>query len=114
MSKTVKIVGLNAFVKNVSKKPKEVQKAVDQEINRSALRVEREAKKNAAWDTGWMANNIYSEMLKVGKAQVVSPVEYSIFVEEGTRYMMAQPFLYPALKAEYQILMKNLNKLMRG
>lgn len=114
MSKTVRIKGLNAFIKDINRQPKRVQQAVDQEINRSALRVERTAKMNAAWDTGWMANSIYSQMTGLAKAEVVSPVDYSLFVEEGTRYMMAQPFLYPALKVEYELLMRNLNKLMRG
>lgn len=114
MSKTVRFKGLNVFIRNVKKQPKIVQRAVDQEINRSSLRVERKAKMTAAWDTGWMSNNIYSIMTALAKAEVISPVEYSIWVEEGTRHQMAQPFLFPALKAEYPLLMKNLNKIMRG
>ncbi|MDT2805243.1 HK97 gp10 family phage protein [Vagococcus lutrae] len=111
---SVKIVGLNAFIKNVNNKPKQIQQAVGKEVNRSALRVERKAKQLAAWDTGWMANNIYASMIKVGKAEVVSPVEYSLYVEKGTRYQISQPFMFPALKADYPLLMKNLNKLMKG
>ncbi|WP_288395061.1 HK97 gp10 family phage protein [uncultured Vagococcus sp.] len=114
MSKTVKIKGLNAYIRNVNKQPALVQKAVDQEINRSALRVERNAKKLAAWDTGWLSNNIYSTMVSLAKAEVMSPADYSIYIEEGTRYMAAQPFLFPALKADYEVLMRNLNKIMRG
>lgn len=114
MSKSVKIVGLNAFIKSVKNKPKEVQRAVDQEIQKSILRIERSAKKSAAWDTGWMSNDIYSIMTAMAKGEVISPADYSIYIEEGTRYMAAQPFLYPAIKADYPLLMKNLNKLMRG
>ena len=114
MSKSVKIVGLNAFVKDLNKQPKIVQQAVDQEIQKSILRIERSAKKSAAWDTGWMANSIYSTMTAMAKGEIVSPADYSIYIEEGTRYMAAQPFLYPAFKADYPLLMKNLNKLMRG
>lgn len=111
---SVKIVGLNAFIKNVNKKPKEVQRAVGQEINRSSLRVEKRAKQIAAWDTGWMSNTIYSGMVSLIKAEIVSPAEYSVYVEKGTRYQMAQPFMFPAFKSEQPILMKNLNKIVRG
>lgn len=111
---SVKIIGMNAYTRSVKNKSKQVQQAVDQEINRSALRVERRAKQLAAWDTGWMSNNIYSMMTGLAQAEVISPADYSIYVEKGTRYQMAQPFVFPALKAEQPLLMKNLNKLMRG
>lgn len=114
MSKSCRIVGLNAFVKQVNNQSKQVDQAIGQEINRSSLRTEKRAKQLAPWDTGWMSNNIYSLMTQILRAEVISPVDYSIYVEEGTRNMMAQPFMAPALKAEYPVLMKNLNKLMRG
>lgn len=114
MSKSCRIVGLNAFVKQVNNQSKQVDQAVGQEINRSSLRTEKRAKQLAPWDTGWMSNNIYSWMTHAVRAEVISPANYSIYVEEGTRKMMAQPFMAPALKAEYPVLMRNLNKLMRG
>lgn len=106
--------GLDKFLKQVSKKSAYVQKAVDRELNRSSLRVETRAKEYAAWDTGWMSTNIYS--LKRGNLtyQVISPVMYSYFVEYGTRFQSAQPFMYPALEEEYPILMSRLNRLMKG
>ena len=61
-----------------------------------------------------MSNNIYSGSTGVLLYEVVSPANYSIFVELGTRYMAAQPFIYPALEEEYWQLMRNLNKIVRG
>ncbi|WP_122645701.1 HK97-gp10 family putative phage morphogenesis protein [Enterococcus mediterraneensis] len=114
MSKTVRIVGMDQFIKEVYRKQSGIDQAVSQEIARSVLRVEKRAKTWAPWDTGWLANNIYSQMTHLLTGEVVSPVEYSIYVEDGTRYMMAQPFMYPALKTEWPILRKNLQKLMGG
>ena len=108
------VKGLNQFVNQVKQKPVKVKRAVDKELNRSALRVERKAKIYAAWDTGFMSNNIYSGSTGVLLYEVVSPANYSIFVELGTRYMAAQPFIYPALEEEYWQLMRNLNKIVRG
>lgn len=114
MSKNVKLTGMNVFLRNVKNKPAQVQRAVSQEINRSALRVERAAKMGAPWDTGWLSDIIFSAMLGSLKAEVVSSADYSIYVENGTRYMAAQPFLGPALKADWPKLQRNLNKIMRG
>lgn len=114
MSKTVRMVGLNQYIKAVQKKPAQVEQAVDREIKLSSLRIEKKSKQQAPFDTGWLSNNIYANVVRSMVAEVVSPVEYSIFIELGTRFMMAQPFLFPALKADWPLLQKRLNKIMRG
>jgi len=40
--------------------------------------------------------------------------EYSAFIEFGTRYMRARPFMVPALEDERPRLIKALEQLMRG
>ncbi|MFU2203589.1 HK97-gp10 family putative phage morphogenesis protein [Streptococcus hyovaginalis] len=111
MSITYKVKGLGQFERMVRQKGRRAQAAVESELNRSSLRVERKAKIYAPWDTGWMSNSIYSMYQDVLKYVVVSPAEYSIFVEKGTRKMMAQPFVHPALQEEAPILMKRLSKM---
>jgi len=112
MSKSVRIVGLNNFVRDVNRISKQVENEVSQEIRTSSLRVESSAKKLAPFDTGWLANNIYSKMLEKSKAEVVSPAHYSIYLEYGTRKMREQPFLGPAVKAEEPVLLKNLERIV--
>ena len=114
MSRTVRMVGLNQYIKAVQKKPAQVEQAVDREIKLSSLRIEKKSKQQSPFDTGWLSNNIYANVVRSMVPEVVSPVEYSIFTELGTRFMMAQPFLFPALKADWPLLQKRLNKIMRG
>lgn len=58
--------------------------------------VEAEAKSISPVDTGNMKNSIYSEVDgSIGK--VISPAEYSSYVEYGTVRSQAQPFMRPAL-----------------
>lgn len=114
MSKSVKITGMNEFIRNVQRKGPQLDKAIDQEIKFSSLRVEKGSKKLAPFDTGWMSNSIHASEIGLMKAEVISPAEYSLFVEMGTRYMFAQPFLFPALKADWPILQKRLTNLTRG
>jgi len=70
--------GLNKFLRQVRKKPKQVETQVDQELARSSLRVERGSKMLAPWDTGWMSNNIYSDKEGKLRFRVVSPANYSV------------------------------------
>lgn len=114
MSKSVKITGLKEFNRAVARKGADLDKALDQEIKLSALRVEKRAKQGAPWDTGWLSNNIYANYIGLLQAEVISPVEYSIFQEYGTRYMFAQPFLFPALQTDWPLLQKRLTKIVRG
>lgn len=109
---TYHVKGLDSFLGNIGKKPQVVQQSVAKELNRSSLRVEGRAKEMAPWDTGWLSMNIYSYKVDELTFEVISPVEYSIYLEFGTRYMYAQPYLFPAMQEEHPILMSRLRKIV--
>ena len=111
MSLSYKVKGLDKFIRSAENKGRRASSVVDKELNRSSLRVERSAKKGAPWDTGWLSENIYSSKASRLGYKVISPAEYSVYVELGTRKMIAQPFMEPALKEEHPKLMNNLNKM---
>lgn len=111
MSFTLKFTGLDKFLNQVGRKGPDARRAVDQELNRSSLRVERQAKILAPYDTGWLEGSIYSYRESFKRYLVISPVHYSIYLELGTRKMSAQPFVYPALESESPKLMKNLQRM---
>lgn len=113
MSLTYRVKGLDKFSRETHRKGRQAPIAVDRELNRSSLRVERLAKLYAPWDTGWLSENIYSMQEKMLGYKVISPVFYSIYVELGTRKMAEQPFMEPAMREEYPKLMNNLNKMFR-
>lgn len=72
---------------------------VDAVVRATALAIERDAKINAPVDTGNLRNSIrmVDEVPLDGKAEVVVGAEYGLYVERGTRYNRAQPFLKPAV-----------------
>lgn len=113
MKVTYRMKGMNKFYRQVQQTNQRTQKAVQRELALSSLRVESKAKQLAAWDTGWMSMSIYSGMVNLWLYEIVSPVEYSIFIELGTGRMAAQPFMYPALQEEYWLLMRRLSKIMK-
>ena len=61
---------------------------------KAVLDTEAGMKVRAPIDTGFLANNIGSN----GKDKAWSAAEYSVFVNYGTRFQPAQPFVEPAIE----------------
>lgn len=66
-------------------------------FKRSMLEIQNLAKMKAAVDTGNLRNSIQLDILSDTKILITSFASYSYFVEFGTIYMKAQPFLRPAI-----------------
>jgi HK97 gp10 family phage protein len=74
-----------------------VEALVNLIVARAAHDVEARAKVNAPVDTGNLRNSIGAHKLADGQWEVRADAEYALYVEMGTRYMAAQPFMQPAL-----------------
>ena len=87
---------LNALLKGSSGE-------VARDIHRRAQNVEARARELAPKATRALVNSIHTEGpdLVNGELQesVVADADHAKYVEKGTRYMAAQPFLGPALSA---------------
>lgn len=66
-------------------------------LAKAAHDIEAHAKTLAAVDTGLLKNSIRAEQEGAGW-QVVSPVDYSVYQEFGTRHTPAHPYMLPALE----------------
>ena len=62
-----------------------------------AQRVIAEARRNAPVRTGYLQSKIHATM-QGWVMEIGAGAAYSYFVEFGTRYMAAHPFLYPAVQ----------------
>jgi HK97 gp10 family phage protein len=62
-----------------------------------AADVKAQAIRNAPVVTGYLRSTIYARV-KEWVAEVGADAAYSAFVELGTMYMRAHPFLYPAIQ----------------
>ncbi|MEM2107846.1 MAG: HK97 gp10 family phage protein [Candidatus Bathyarchaeia archaeon] len=63
-----------------------------------AADVKAEAMRLAPVRTGHLRSSIYA-VVHDWVVEVGAEAAYAVFVEFGTRYMMARPFLYPAIQA---------------
>jgi HK97 gp10 family phage protein len=94
---TFDIQGVDEFVAAMQHLDKAVQERVRAWLYDWAQRVASEANRNAPERTGYLKSTIYA-MVQDWVAEIGASAAYSYFVEFGTRYMMAQPFLYPAVQ----------------
>ncbi|MHC5281156.1 HK97-gp10 family putative phage morphogenesis protein [Listeria kieliensis] len=114
MSKVVAVIGLDKFVKGIQKHSQKVQNEVSSEIQKSALRIEKGAKRRVAVDTGRLKAAIRAKKTSKFQAEINARTNYAIYLEEGTRKMRAQPFLKPSVNEEKKVIMSNLNKIVKG
>lgn len=76
--------------------------AIVKALRRGALIVEGEAKRLCPVDTGRLQGSITSDMVNDHTIAVGTNVEYASYVEYGTRYQSAQPYLRPARDSREQ------------
>lgn len=60
--------------------------------------------------TGYLRSTIGHRMLAPLEGELFAEADYAIFVEEGTRYMEARPFLRPAME---NLMMDMPRRLLR-
>ncbi len=74
-----------------------MQRQVHSQLASWAADVKAQAVKNAPMVTGYLRSTIYARV-KEWVAEIGADAAYALFVELGTRYMRAQPYLYPAVQ----------------
>ena len=74
-----------------------MQRQVHRFLASWAADVKAQAAKNAPMVTGYLRSTIYAKV-KEWVVDVGADAAYALFVELGTKYMQAQPYLYPAIQ----------------
>lgn len=76
-----------------------MQRQVHEQLANWAAEVKASARQRVPVKTGNLRSSIYSKISE-WVAEVGAEAAYAMFVELGTRYMRARPFLYPAVQEE--------------
>lgn len=88
--------------------------AVKTVVKFNGSRLQAGGQRKAPVDTGFMKQHIDLEICDNGLTAKVTPTaEYAAYVEFGTRFMKAQPFMGPALRAQAPNFVNDLKKLVR-
>ena len=82
-------------------------------IKNSGSTLQQYAQKNAPVDTGTLRRSITLALTDGGMAAEVQPtVNYGAYVELGTRFMSAQPYLRPALETAQAEFKANIERVI--
>lgn len=109
---SIKITGID---KLQMKLKKNVQMSdVKKVVRKNGSELQKKAQKNAPVDTGTLQRSITLEIRDSEKTAEVEPtVDYGAYVELGTRFMTAQPYLKPAFNEQKEKFKQDMRKLAR-
>ena len=113
---TIKIIGIDELERKLRDNCRldDVKTVVRQNGAELQSKMQREAVFTKGYSVGDTKRSISLEFRDSGFAAAVAPgTEYSPYLEYGTRFMAAQPFVRPAFNAQKEIFKKDLGKLMR-
>ena len=108
----VEIVGMQQLQKKLKKNVTldDVKRVV--RVNGSQMQTK--AQRNSPVDTGTLKRSIGLELSTGGLEAAVAPTaEYAPYVELGTRFMDAQPYLKPAFNEQKKKFEQDMQKLVR-
>ncbi|MBS7615590.1 HK97 gp10 family phage protein [Candidatus Bathyarchaeota archaeon] len=92
------VEGVEEFKQAMQNFDSGMQRYVHSQLASWAADVKALAKQLVPVRTGYLRSTIYAK-IEEWTAEVGAEASYALFVEFGTRYMQAQPYLYPAIQA---------------
>ena len=111
---TLEVRGVKETLANINLANSRVRKAVQEQVGKSALNIQREAKKRCPVDTGALRNSITVDFYGEMSAQIGPHMPYAPYVEFGTRKMPAKPYLFPAFEEERPKFEEELARAIKG
>jgi HK97 gp10 family phage protein len=95
----IDITGAEEFNAAMKQFDSAMQGQVHEQLSNWAAEVKASARQRVPVKTGQLRDSIYSKISE-WVAEVGAEAAYAMFVELGTRYIRAYPFLYPAVQEE--------------
>ena len=112
MSKSFEVRGVDGLLKQLHKNAN--LDDVKNVVKMNATELERNAKRDAPVDTGFLRRSIGLEFEDAGfTARVMATAEYAPYLEFGTRFMSAQPFIRPSFYPQSFRFKQDLDRLMK-
>lgn len=112
----IKVTGLDELEKKLKKECtlNDVKRVVRNNGSQLQRKMQGKADFTRGYATGTTKRSIGMEIEDGGMSVSVGPeTEYSPYLEFGTRFMSAQPFVKPALDEQAKIFEQDLKKLMK-
>ena len=112
----IEIRGLNALAKGFKERMDltRIRQVVQDNGAELQQKMMQEAEFSKGYQTGTTKRSISLNIRNGGLTAAVKPgTEYSPYLEYGTRYMEAQPFVHPAFYSQVPIFKADMEKLIK-
>lgn len=107
----IKVVGLEKLQKKLKQNVR--MEDVKKVVGHNGAEMQAKAQQKAPVDTGYLKRSIGIEFTDRGMSAEVEPkADYGAYVELGTRFMEAQPYLGPAFNEQKEKFKKDMKKLV--
>ena len=116
MNRNIQIIGGDKVVRNIAKRVgrDKVNRVVKKNTAETQQRMMRNASFTKGYQTGTTKRSISLELFPESLAGEVKPgTDYSPYLEYGTRFMEAQPFVKPTRDEQAPIFLKDMQDLIR-
>ncbi len=108
----MKITGIDALQKKLRKNV--TLNDVKYVVKSNTVSMNKNMQKLAPVDTGYMKRSIISDFTDGGLSGTTSPhTDYAGYVEHGTRFQAAQPFVKPAFDVQKKVFKNDLERLTK-
>lgn len=108
----IKVVGMDKLEKQLKKNV--TLNDVKKVVRKNGVGLQKAAQKKAPIDTGILKRSVGIDITDSGMTATVEPTaEYSAYVEYGTRFMKAQPYMKPALEEQEKLFKSDMQKLVK-
>ncbi len=108
----VKLKGVNEL--RLALKKKANMDSVKRIVKQNGAELQAKAQRNAPVDTGNLKRSIQLEISEGGlSAKSEAMAEYAPYVEWGTRYMEAQPYMKPAFNDQKEQFRRDMDRLTK-
>lgn len=109
---SVKLKGVNKL--KIALEERADMKAVKRAVKQNGAGLQAQAQRNAPVDTGTLKRSIQLEIKDGGlTAEAEAKAEYAPYVEWGTRYMDAQPYMKPAFHVQKEQFKRDMDRLVK-
>lgn len=111
---TIEVKCADKLITKFENMSRKMEKEVKKSVKKRTYEMEAKAKKFAPYEFGDLEDSIRSDFYNRGLSGEVSTSRfYAIYQEKGTRYMNAQPFLFPAFLTTRSDFIRDLHRIIK-
>lgn len=109
---SLKITGTDALIKSLKKSAN--LNDIKNIVKMNGAELQKNAQRKASVDTGFMKRSIVLTFEDGGMtAKIASMAEYSAYVNYGTRFQTANPFMTNSFNVQKPIFLSDLSKVLK-